>query len=518
MNISRTKKIFYNMFVGLITYAFTLCLTFFSRKFFLNNLGADFLGLTSTFYNILSLMNLAELGIGSAICYNLYKPLAEDDCATVNEIVSVIGWLYRWVGSSLLIISCLMLFFLPWMFAKSSLSLTLIFFCFICSVAGNLFGYFLNFKQVILEADQRMYLVIGYYQGCNFLKVIIQMFLLLWTKNYYIWIIVELLFSIVNSVILNITIKRKYPLVRATIKNGKRFLRKYSIILTHIKQIFLKRLSIVVLLQIDQLLVYLFFSLSMVTYYANYQIIFDKLLQFFGSLVAGTYSSVGNMVAKESSTKVLRVFYELLSSYIFIGGILSISFYHLLPSFITVWLGKEYVLSQRILGLMAFYLFVRITVLCVNAFLNGYGLFYDVWASWTMVFIKLAVSLVAGYYWGIEGILLGSISAVVCIEALWRPYFLFKCGFKNKQLKYWLHSFVEYGMLLFAFGFSLFVIRKTGLHSENGWCSWIAYSILWVCLLSVSSGILFFLVSHGFRDAVDRVKNIILSKMSLRSN
>lgn len=95
---SRVKKSLLNARVNLIFYFLTLILSFFSRKIFLDCLGADFVGLTTTLQNLLGFLNLAELGIGSAIGYVLYKPLFEHDQQKINEIISVFGYLYRWIG------------------------------------------------------------------------------------------------------------------------------------------------------------------------------------------------------------------------------------------------------------------------------------------------------------------------------------------------------------------------------------------------------------------------------------
>ena len=108
---SRVRKSLLNARVNLIFYFLTLALSFFSRKIFLDTLGADFVGLTGTLQNLLGFLNLAELGIGSAIGYVLYKPLFDHDETKINEIISVFGYLYRWIGKIILIAGCILAFF-----------------------------------------------------------------------------------------------------------------------------------------------------------------------------------------------------------------------------------------------------------------------------------------------------------------------------------------------------------------------------------------------------------------------
>ena len=123
---SRVKKSPLNARVNLIFYFLTLALSFFSRKIFLDCLGADFIGLTGTLDNLLSFLNLAELGIGSAIGYLLYKPLFDHDQQRINEIISVMGYLYRWIGLIILAAGCILACFLPLIFPSTGFSLPLI--------------------------------------------------------------------------------------------------------------------------------------------------------------------------------------------------------------------------------------------------------------------------------------------------------------------------------------------------------------------------------------------------------
>ena len=115
---SRTAKSIINVKVAIIFYFLNLTLQFFSRKVFFDYLGSEVLGLNTTVQNLLGFLNLAELGIGNAIAYNLYKPLYNNDHKTINEIVSVQGWLYRKVVIIISTCSIGLMSFFPLIFAK----------------------------------------------------------------------------------------------------------------------------------------------------------------------------------------------------------------------------------------------------------------------------------------------------------------------------------------------------------------------------------------------------------------
>lgn len=109
--------------------------------------------MTGTLQNLLGFLNLAELGIGSAIGYVLYKPLFDHDETKINEIISVFGYLYRWIGKIILIAGCILACFLPLIFPNTEFDLGLIFFAYFSFLASSLIGYFANYKQTLLGAD-----------------------------------------------------------------------------------------------------------------------------------------------------------------------------------------------------------------------------------------------------------------------------------------------------------------------------------------------------------------------------
>ena len=184
---SRVKKSVTNAQVNFIFYIILLVATFFSRKIFINSLGDEFVGLTSTLQNILGLFNLAELGISSAIAFSLYRPLFESNKKSITELISIFGYLYKKIGYIVAGIGFIVAFSLPLIFNKSPLDLKIIYFAYFSYLIVSLFTYFFNYKQTLLTADQKEYYVTIYYQSANIIKIGIQIILLLRKKNPYKW-------------------------------------------------------------------------------------------------------------------------------------------------------------------------------------------------------------------------------------------------------------------------------------------------------------------------------------------
>ena len=154
---SRTAKSLRNAKVALLFYFLNLVLQFFSRRIFLDYLGSEVLGLNTTAQNLLGFLNLAELGVGSAVAYNLYKPLYDKDINAVNAIVSIQGWLYQRIALGVIAGACVLMCFFPLIFSKAQIPLWYTYGSFIALLVSTLLGYFVNYRQIVLSANQKEY-------------------------------------------------------------------------------------------------------------------------------------------------------------------------------------------------------------------------------------------------------------------------------------------------------------------------------------------------------------------------
>lgn len=477
---SRVKKSLLNARVNLIFYFLTLILSFFSRKIFLDTLGADFVGLTGTLQNLLGFLNLAELGIGSAIGYVLYKPLFDHDEGKINEIISVFGYLYRWIGFIILGAGLILACFLPLIFPKTQFEMGIIFFAYFSFLASSLIGYFANYKQTLLGADQKNYVVTAYFQTAIITKTLMQMTSAYYTGSYYLWVIIELTFGIIYSIILNWKINQVYPWLRSEVRLGKQFFKKYPEVMKYTKQLFVHRISTFVQFQTTPFLVYAFVSLQTVAYYGNYTIVTDKVSQLLNNLLSSTGAGVGNLIAEGNKEKIEYIFWELISIRFFVTGILLFSLYNLLPPFITLWLGPQYLLANSVLILMLFSFFIGMTRGATDQFLYGYGLFYDTWAPVAESVIFIVVAIIGGHIWGLSGVLLGGIVSSALIIGIWKPYFLFSKGFELSVWRYWRRILYYIILTIFSFFVVDFIVSLfiDSSYSLGGWGNWILYSVV----------------------------------------
>ena len=506
---SRVRKSLLNARVNLIFYFLTLALSFFSRKIFLDTLGADFVGLTGTLQNLLGFLNLAELGIGSAIGYVLYKPLFDHDETKINEIISVFGYLYHWIGKIILIAGCILACFLPLIFPNTEFDLGLIFFAYFSFLASSLIGYFANYKQTLLGADQKNYVVTAYFQTATIIKTIIQMALAYYTGNYYLWVIVELSFGIIYSFILNWKINQVYPWLRSEVSQGRILFKKYPEVMKYTKQLFVHKFTTFIQFQTTPFLIYAFVSLQTVAFYGNYTIITDKLSVFIGNLLGSTGAGVGNLIAEGDRNKIMKVFWELLAIRFWFASIFIFALYFLLEPFIILWLGKQYILDKSILIILLCNVFIMQTRGVTDQFLYGYGLFRDVWAPIAEAVIYLVVALIAGSCLGLKGVLLGGIISMLIIVCGWKPVFLFKSGFHFPLYIYWFNWGKHLFLMFITFIIGDYVVALITIDPAENYWEWIKYAmcITSIFILMYTSVLSFF--SQGMRSFLQRILELV---------
>lgn len=505
---SRVKKTLLNARVNLIFYLLALVLSFFSRKIFLDCLGADFIGLTGTLQNLLGFLNLAELGVGSAIGYLLYKPIFDHDETKINEIISVMGYLYRWIGIIILVAGCILAIFLPWIFPSSDTSfhLSLIYFAYFSFLGSSLIGYFINYRQNLLGADQKNYVITAYYQSVSILKIIIQLVLAYYTRNYYLWVVVEFVFGIIYSIILNVKINQTYPWLKSNVKLGHKLFKKYPEVITKTKQLFIHKITGFVQNQTTPFLIYAFVSLKIVAYYGNYTIITDKIASLIENFLGSTVASVGNLIVENNKPKIRRIYWELTAIRYYVAGVVVFLIYMLINPFIALWLGKQYILDDIVLILLLVRFFISQTRGTTDQFIFGYGLFQDTWAPVTEAAIYLTVALVGGYLWGLPGIILGGCISLLVIICGWKPYFLFKCGLKLPQKEYWL-NIMKY--LLISIGSIVIMAQMmpkiiSFINPYDGFAQWIGYAVVLTACFGIIYLILMYVFTKGMRNALRR--------------
>lgn len=507
---SRVKKTMLNAKINLICYFASFITAFFTRKILLDHLGAEFIGFTGTVGSLLSFLNLAELGIGTAIGYVLYKPIADGDKFKINEVISVLGYLYRIIGLAILSLGIIGSLFLPLIFPNTDIPLGVIYFGFYAYLAASMIGYFVNYRAALLSADQRNYIVTGYFQIIGTSKVILQMVLAIYFGSFYVYLAIELIGGIINAIILNWKINQTYPWLKSEIKQGKQIFKKYPEIIKYTKQIFAHKVGGLVQGQLTPFLIYSFVSLPMVALYTNYTILTQKLEGLISGVINSTGAAIGNLIAEGDQTKILKVFRELLAIRFFVASLVSICIYKFASPLISIWLGNEYILGNYTVAIIAILCGLGIARGIIDQFIHGNGLYGDIWAPYAESIIMVIIAISGGYFWGLPGVLSGPLISITAIIFIWKPYYLFSRGFKISVFKYWQLFAINISATAAAFWatdciFSTFIEEHIPI---NNWFGLIINGTIYGVVITTLTAGAYYIVSAGFRDIIYRIKFI----------
>lgn len=502
---NRTKKSIINAEVGLISYLISLFLAFLSRKIFLDNLGAEFIGLTGTLSNILGILNLSEMGIGLCISFFLFKPIADNNTQEINNIISLLGYLYKRIGQFIVAGGIIVSLFFPLIFEHANLSYGIIYFSFYTLLASNSIGYFINYRETLLSADQKMYIVTMYYQGFAILKSLLQIFLAYYYKNLYVWVAIEFIFNLVYCIILNWKINKEYPWLKTNKTNGAQLLKQYPDVIKKTKQILIHQIKDFLLTKSDEIMIFAFVSLKMVAYYGNYTLIIGKLTAAFFTMFTGISAGIGNLVAEGNKEHTLKIFWQLSSLKYFITGVLIFILSFLINPFIAWWLGDEYQLSTFIVILFMINLFIMQTRQFVDSFNHTHGLYGDVWAAWAEGIINIAVTISIAINWGIVGILMGKIVSLIIIVVVWKPYYLFTQGIKEPVSSYWKGVGRYYLCFFISLGYLISTMHIFGIKPSATIYSMAYFGIVEILPTIILYASLLFYLGPGAREITSRI-------------
>lgn len=494
--------------IGLFFYIISLFLSFFSRRIFLECLGEEFIGLTGMLNNIMSYLSVAELGIGTSIIYFLYKPLQEDNHKKINEVMSMLAFLYRCIGLLIGSIGVLISLFFPWWFGSTTVGLPLVYFAFYAFLAQSMIAYIINYRQLLLNANQKGYVVSAYFQTIGITQYITQIIIAYYWHNLYLWVIVGFIFTIVGCIILNLRIRKEYPWLSINLKEGRQMLRIYPEILKKTRQVFALKMKDLILYRSDELLVGAFVSISQVAFYANYTMIINKLIYVVNILSDGMSAGVGNLIAEGNKKNIMKVFWEMTATRFFIMGMVIFPLILFIQPIICIWVGSQYLLPSIIAYLLIFNFFLRLQYITVNMFVVASGMYDDVWTYWCELFINIAVTLSLAPSYGIIGILLGKIISVFYFNVFWKPYYLFSKGFHDSVWVYW-RGMTPYYILFFIFATISITIKIFIIDTkETTFFTIISQALIILPILFILYFLTMFICTQGMKYFVARNQSI----------
>ncbi len=463
-NDSRVKNSTRNMIFSMIAYIMQILLGFVVRRYFIFHFGTEYLGLNSLFANVLSLLSLAELGFGTAIVFAMYKPMAEDDTEKVRELLQFYKKSYMIIG---FVVFALGLCVFPFMgvFEKKvpnvDINLYIVYFI---HLFNSVISYFFAHRRSLLYTSQRTDIESKVNMSLNIVSTLFQLLTILFLQNFYLYILVGGVISIVNNLIISVITKKYYS---EYLQKPQSYLddETKKSINKNIRAMIFHKIGSAVVYSTDSLIIYLMLGSTVLGKYSNYLLITTYISSFLMLITGAVNGSVGNSVASESVEKNYSLFKKLNFLYLWIVSFCTICIYTLSDPFIDVVLTKaenvNLTLDNFILILVSANFFFNVSRSMCNVFKSSAGLFYpDRHKPIFESLINLVVSIVLCYFIGLPGVIIGTIVSNVTTSLWIEPYVLNKHYLKKSTLIY----FSKYAVFLIAtvFGcwFTSFVCGK----------------------------------------------------------
>lgn len=432
----RTKKAFYNMITNILFYACNILFGIISRKVLLSFMGIEYQGINGLFSNILSILGIAELGIGTAIIYHLYKPLQENNIPLISSIMKFYQICYRYIAVFLTTIGLLFTIHLDFFIGENNLpiNLTVVYILMLADVVAS---YTLTYKRSILYADQNNYIVSLADTGNIILCNLVQMFLIATTRNYFVFLSVKIVFRILENIIINFITNRRYPFLK---KQSPQPLEKNIVrdIKQKVKGLLFHKIGTFVVNGTDNIIISKFINVASVGLYSNYSYIITSITGLFGQIINATTAGVGNLLVSATSSKKFQIFNELQVLNLGLTNFTTTSIFIICDSFISLFFGKQYVLPQSVVIVICFNYALTCLRSVYGIFKSAAGIQYE--DRFVPIFeaaLNLIASLILVKKIGFAGVFLGTSISNLCVFCYSFPKFIYRGVLKGKLKDYY---------------------------------------------------------------------------------
>lgn len=426
--MARVSKSIKNVTESMGGYILKLLVQFIGRSIFIQILGREYLGLSGLFSNILSVLALVELGFGGAISFSLYIPLAVGDQKTVKALMRMFHRVYLLVFWVVLIGGLAVTPYLH-VFVKQLPDIPGLQWIYMLYVINTAASYLCVYKQTLIIADQRQYIVSRYVYGCAVAMTVLQTVLLVLTKDYFLYLYVMLAFTLLQNLLISRKADQMYPFLKERaqydVPRGA-----YDTIFRNIRAMLYQKVGHVMVTSTDNILMAKFVDLGTVGLYSNYLMITSALTTAMSLIYNGIMASIGNVGATENDEVKEQIFNRIDFFTQWLLGFCTVCLFCLLSPFISLWLGEAYRFPMRIELLICLNFMVQGFRQSVITTKNAMGLYWvDRHKALITAFLNLGISIVLGKRIGVAGILLGTLISSLLTDFWVEPLVVFRVGF-----------------------------------------------------------------------------------------
>ena len=507
MKLERTRNAARNVVFDGTLEMVNMLFPFVIRSVMLHCLGTEYLGLNGLFKSLLSFLNLAELGVGSAMVFSMYKPIAEDDTRTICALLRLYRTVYRIIG---LVVAAAGLLLMPVLqnLIKGDLPAGMnLYILFLMNLGNTVLTYWLfAYKSSLLQAHQRRDVISKVSLLVRMTEYTLKILILIYTRNYYLYLSVQLLCQIAINLLTAACAAKMYP---GYVIGGKLPKDKTMDIFRRVRDLFTSKLSATVFDAADTLVISAFMGLTVLALYQNYYFIITALRMMLVVLLNACMAGVGNKLIMESKEANYRDLEKISLLFLWILGVSSSMLLCLYQPFIQIWMGRDNMLAAGLVLCFVVYYYSMGANKLINMFKDAAGIWrVDRWRPLTAALVNLSLNLITVRWLGLYGVLLSSVFSIVFVQIPWLFHNLFREVFPRQSMGKYIRLFCGMAAVaLISCAASWFVCRRFTL---NVW-----YTLFFNAVVSFLVPNLFCLAVYGrnpvFRESLSQLKRSLLS-------
>ena len=506
MKLERTKNAARNIVFDGTLEIVNMIFPFVIRSVMLHYLGTEYLGLNGLFKSLLTFLNLAELGVGSAMVFSMYKPIAEDDTSAVCALLRLYRTLYRIIGLAVAAVGLLLIPVLPKLIKGDLPADMNLYVLYLMNLGNTVVTYWLfAYKGSLLQAHQRRDIISKVSLAVRLTEYSLKILILVFTRNYYLYLAVQLLCQIIVNLLTAVWAAKMYP---QYVPAGKLPKEKTLDIFRRVRDLFTSKLSATVFDSADTLVISSFMGLAVLAVYQNYYFIITALRMILVVILNACMAGVGNKMVMESKEANYRDLERISLLFSWILGVSTSMLLCVYQPFMNVWMGEENMLAIGLVFCFAVYYYSMGANKLINMFKDAAGIWrIDRWRPMTAALVNLGLNLATVRWLGLYGVLLSSVFSIVVVQIPWLFHNLFQEVFPRQYMGRFIRLFCGLtAVALVSCGASWFLC---GLYTLNVWPA-----LLLNAAVSFVVPNLFYFAVYGrnpvFRESLSHLKRSFL--------
>ncbi len=506
MKLERTKNAARNIVFDGTLEMVNMLFPFVIRSVMLSRLGTEYLGLNGLFKSLLTFLNLAELGVGSAMVFSMYKPIAEDDAPVICALLRLYRTLYRIIGLVIGAAGLLLMPFLPNLIKGGIPAGMNLYVLYLMNLGNTVVTYWLfAYRSSLLQAHQRRDVISKVSLAVRITEYVFKILILVFTRNYYLYLAVQLLCQAAVNILTAVCAAKMFP---RYVPRGKLQKEATQDIFRRVRDLFTSKLSATVFDSADTLVISAFMGLTVLAVYQNYYFIITALRMMLLVILNACMAGVGNKLVMESKEANYRDLERITLLFGWLLGVSSSMLLCLYQPFMQIWMGEENMLAAGVVLCFVVYYYFMGANKMVNMFKDAAGIWRkDRWRPLTAALVNLGLNLITVRWLGLYGVLLSSVFSVVFIQIPWLFHNLFQEVFPRPLMGRYVRLFC--GMTaaaLISCGASRLIC---GLFALNVWPALIlnaavSFSVPNLCWFAVYGR------NPVFRDSLAHLRRILL--------